>query len=226
MATAIIVDCAFFLRRYRYLKGGRSATEADGDLHKMCLEHLNQDKARKDLYRILVYDCPPLSKKVHHPITKKSIDFSTTPTAKWRLEFHAELKKLRKVALRLGYLSERWGDWRLKPDKLKQLLAGTIKVEELQEEDVSYDVGQKGVDMKIGLDIASLTYKRLVDQIILVSGDSDFVPAAKLARRDGIDFVLDPMWAPIRADLHEHIDGLRTVFPRPQAQARKPVGTP
>lgn len=41
---------------------------------------------------------------------------------------------------------------------------------------------QKGVDMKIGLDIASLAYKKQLDQIILISGDSDFVPVAKLAR--------------------------------------------
>ena len=75
-----------------------------------------------------------------------------------------------------------------------------------------YDVQQKGVDMRIGLDIASISFKKQVDQIILVSADSDFVPAAKLARREGIDFILDPMWANIRSDLHEHIDGLRSVF--------------
>ena len=42
------------------------------------------------------------------------------------------------------------------------------------------------------------------------SGDSDFVSAAKLARREGIDFILDPLGAPIKPDLFEHIDGLRT----------------
>ena len=44
----------------------------------------------------------------------------------------------------------------------------------------------------------------------MISGDSDFVPAAKLARREGIDFILDPMKASIRPDLFEHIDGMRT----------------
>ena len=46
------------------------------------------------------------------------------------------------------------------------------------------------------------------------SGDSDFVPAAKLARREGIDFILDPMWNPISSDLFEHIDGLKTYCPK------------
>lgn len=41
------------------------------------------------------------------------------------------------------------------------------------------DVKQKGVDMRIGIDISSLAFKKQVDRIILISGDSDFVPAAK-----------------------------------------------
>lgn len=64
--------------------------------------------------------------------------------------------------------------------------------------------------MKIGIDIASITYKKQVDQIILIAGDSDFVPAAKMARREGIDFILDPMWSNIKDDLFEHIDGLKS----------------
>lgn len=47
-----------------------------------------------------------------------------------------------------------------------------------------------------------------------MAGDSDFVPTAKLARREGIDFVLDPMWKTIKPDLMEHIDGIRTVIQR------------
>lgn len=76
--------------------------------------------------------------------------------------------------------------------------------------------------MKIGLDIASLAYKKQVDQIVLISGDSDFVSAAKLARREGIDFILDPMWHRIRDDLHEHIDGLQGAIPRPQSTVVPP----
>lgn len=63
--------------------------------------------------------------------------------------------------------------------------------------------------MKIGVDIASLSYKKQVDQIILIAGDSDFVPASKLARREGINFVLDSLGKKIRNDLFEHIDGLQ-----------------
>src|SRR5690606_14639805 len=145
----------------------------------------------------------------------QALDFATTTTAVWRTEFHHELRQLRKVALRLGYLNERMGHWTIRPEKLKDLLNGTLTVQQLTQQDVLYSVPQKGVDMRIGLDIASIAFKKQADQIILVAGDSDFVPAAKLARREGIDFILDPMWATIRTDLHEHVDGLRSVIQRP-----------
>lgn len=73
--------------------------------------------------------------------------------------------------------------------------------------------------MRIGLDIATVTLKRQAAIVILVSGDADFVPAAKLARREGVQFILDPLWQDVSPDLFEHIDGLRSGFPRPRRRA-------
>ncbi|MCD7742207.1 MAG: NYN domain-containing protein [Ruminococcus sp.] len=84
---------------------------------------------------------------------------------------------------------------------------GTLEIKDIGKEHLSLNIEQKGVDMRIGVDISSLAFKKQVDQIILVSGDSDFVPAAKQARREGIDFLLCPMGNPVKDDLHEHIDG-------------------
>ena len=156
-----------------------------------------------------------MTKRAHLPVSGGPIDFSKTAVARWRLAFFDELRRLRKVALRLGYINQSVGHWALRPQVLKELLRGRRRFEELGDGDFVYAATQKGVDMRLGLDIASLAYKKQVDQIVLVAGDSDSVPAAKLARREGIDFVLDPMWAPIRADLFEHIDGLRSVLPKP-----------
>jgi uncharacterized LabA/DUF88 family protein len=64
--------------------------------------------------------------------------------------------------------------------------------------------------LRIGLDAASLAYGRYADQIILIAGDSDFVPVAKMARRHGIDFLLDPLKNNVKPNLLEHIDGIET----------------
>jgi uncharacterized LabA/DUF88 family protein len=224
MRTAFLVDGAFFLIRYRRLKGNDLPSNVARRLYAGCMQHLRKlGREKHHLYRIFYYDCPPIAKKLHNPISKKAVDFSKSDTARWRRDFFDELRRMRKVALRLGYLDEGNGHWTLKWDALKKLTKGEIAVSDLTPEDVKYEVRQKGVDMKLGLDIASLAYKKLVDQIVLVSGDSDFVAAAKLARREGIDFVLDPMWHQIRDDLHEHIDGLQSVFRR---RAIPPVTPP
>lgn len=133
-----------------------------------------------------------------------------------------ELKKKRKFALRLGKLSDSQAHYSLQFGVLKKLYNGTLDFKDLSEEHFTIDVDQKGVDMKIGLDIASLAYKKQVDQIVLISGDSDFVPTAKSARREGIDFVLDALWANIKPELFEYIDGLRTCYPNPYKKGESP----
>ena len=107
-------------------------------------------------------------------------------------------------------LSDNNAHYNLKADITKKIVKGTKRVSDLTEADFAIQIDQKGVDMKIGLDIASLSYKHQVEQIVLIAGDSDFVPAAKLARREGIDFILDPLGANIKKELSIHIDGLRT----------------
>ena len=67
--------------------------------------------------------------------------------------------------------------------------------------------------MKIGLDIATLSLKKQVEKIILIAGDSDFVPAVKFARREGIIIQLDPLRQNIAEDLQEHIDLLFSILP-------------
>ena len=86
-----------------------------------------------------------------------------------------------------------------------------MQISDLTDNDIEFPLSQKAVDMKLGLDIATLAFKEQVDQIILIAGDSDFVPAAKFARREGVDFILDPMLNYIDPTLHEHIDGLTTI---------------
>ena len=210
--TAILVDGGFYRKRAAHLWGKKTAEERAKELSAYCHAHM-QDRdgnASRELYRIFYYDCKPIGRRsIYHPITKRNVDLDKSETYTWTLTFLEELKKRRKFALRLGELSNQ-ACYNLRPDVTKKLLAGTRTLDSLTEEDFMFVAQQKGVDMRIGIDISSLAFKKQVDQIILIAGDSDFVPAAKLARREGIDFILDPMWADIKEDLFEHIDGLRS----------------
>ena len=210
MKTAILVDGGFYRKRAAYLWGKKTPEKRASELRAYCSAHLKHEQRYDDraLYRIFYYDCPPLAKTVYHPLLKRGVDFRHSDTYTWTNLFFDELRKQRKVALRLGELSDSYASFEISAPALKELCSGKKCVDELVESDFSIAFQQKGVDMRIGLDIASLSYKKQVDQIILIAGDSDFVPAAKLARREGVDFILDPMWANIKSNLFEHIDGL------------------
>jgi uncharacterized LabA/DUF88 family protein len=238
MATAILVDGAFFLRRLRYSfptvdRSDPSAVAAA--LRWQVFWHLalrigptavNQLVADQRLlaeweqfYRIFFYDCRPLTKRMHTPIVHRSVDFSKTSEAVFRLNLHQEILKLRKVALRLGRLNDT-SKWRLSESATQRLTDNPTSFVPT-DSDFEIDTKQKGVDMRLGLDVASLAFKRQVDQIVLVAADADFVPAVKLARREGIDVVLDRMGDRSAArDLLEHVDGIRDCS---QSDPRIPV---
>ncbi len=219
-SVAILVDGAFYLKHHDKYFEQTAADAVAKDLLNHCLKHIynkqgqNHEKREQErLYRIFFYDCAPLTKKIHHPLTNKLIDFGKSSTAVFRNDLHQQLKQTRNLALRLGFLDEKNARWKIKdPKKEKKFIAGNLN-EDLEESDIVYYAQQKSVDMKIGLDIAAMSYKKMVNKIVLISGDSDFIPAAKLARREGIEFILDPMRTMIKPDLQEHIDGLNTTLP-------------
>ncbi|URW75694.1 NYN domain-containing protein [Sphingomonas donggukensis] len=226
MATAIVIDGAYFLRRFRWSFPHRDAGDPAEvaravewmtfwhlhhrlrpKLMDRALDHANFSPAEDaELYRIFFYDCPPLTKKMHLPISRRPIDLAKTPEAKFRFSVHDELQKIRKVALRLGRLNDD-SEWRLRPAVTKKLITDGMPA--LSDTDFEIDTKQKGVDMKLGLDVAAMAFKQQVNQIILVAADGDFVPATKLARREGIDVVLDPMGGSPARDLVQHVDGIR-----------------
>ena len=208
--VAILVDGGFFLKRYQSIYGKQTAQKVAEDLYELATGHAEKES----LYRIFYYDARPIEKKFHNPVTGNAIDLGRSNEALFRKTLFEELKKKRKLALRLGYMSG-VQQWIIKPAKVKELLNGQIDLKDLTEQDVKLDAKQKGVDIKIGLDISTLALKKQVSRIVLISGDGDFVPAAKLARREGIDVILDPMWNKIDDDLFEHIDGLKSTCKRP-----------
>lgn len=212
--TAILIDGGFYRKRARHLWGEKTAENRAKELEAYCMAHLHRkdNGVERRLYRIFYYDCAPIGRRsVYHPLTKRNVDLDKSDTYTWTTIFLEELKRRRKFAVRLGELSEQMY-YNLRPEITKKLLAEKLTLDDLSENDFEFVSRQKGVDMRIGIDIASMTYKKQVDQIILIAGDSDFVPAAKMARREGIDFILDPMWADIRPNLFEHIDGLYSMW--------------
>lgn len=135
MKTAILVDGGFYRKITKDYKRGITPDQSAKNLFSYCIKHLQNKLASDDeLYRIFYYDCPPLGKKLTHPLTKKLIDFSKTELYKWNMAFLDEMKKQRKVALRLGFLSESKSNYVLTQNAMKQLFNGKLNFNDLKEE--------------------------------------------------------------------------------------------
>lgn len=76
---AVLIDGGFFIKRFNtlYNKNRKLSGAQVADLmYAMAHKHVGK---RNILYRIFYYDCMPLGKKAHNPISKKAVDFSKTP---------------------------------------------------------------------------------------------------------------------------------------------------
>ena len=204
--TAILVDGGYYRVRSRDLWGNKIPSVRAQELFDYCMLHITEPQDPRELYRIFYYDCPPMTRTIRHPLTGNDMDYSTMAGTKWSNDFYRELSEKPRTAMRMGELAETTALFILKDNVLSELLSGEKNISALQESDFRVDVKQKGVDMRVGLDVASLAYEKHVNQIILIAGDSDFLPAIKMARKNGINFILDPMKQKPKHSMIEHVD--------------------
>lgn len=166
------------------------------------------------MYRLFYYDAAPYDGMLQNPISGAVVDFSKTRSYGGRKKFFRDLNAMPQVALRIGTVNFR--GWNILDDFQQELLAGTAVASSITEKNIKPNLTQKGVDMRIGIDIASLVFKKIVDRIILFSGDTDMVPAMKLARVEGVQVVVVQIGIkPLNEKLIEDSDFLRTLMPVP-----------
>jgi len=201
--TAVLLDLGFVLHKLRALLGNRHATAGEvRDFALRCLQ------SNEELFRIYCYHCLPYAEREIHPVSRAVVDFSATRKFTAMSHFIRDLEVLDNVAFRCGQLS--FDGWLIKRTSAMDVIR-TARA--LTGNDFEPDLKQKHVDMKIGLDVAWLSSKGIVERIILVTADSDFVPAMKFARREGVQVVLVTMGHTlVKRELKVHADELRSVI--------------
>jgi uncharacterized LabA/DUF88 family protein len=200
--TAVILDLGFVLIKLYTALGRRTPTALE--IREFASRCITSDE---ELFRIYCYHCPPYGDTEVHPLTRTSIDFSSTSTYVSMSNLIRDLKVTDNIAFRAGQLS--FDGWAIKQRAAKEIIR-TGRA--LEPGDFVPDLKQKGVDMKIGLDVAWLASKGIVDRIVLVTADSDLVSAMKFARREGIQVVLVTLGhLRVKHELKEHSDELRSV---------------
>lgn len=201
--VAVLLDGGFVVKRLEATKSKGIVTAKDVYDYAMRCVAPNEE----ELFRIYFYHCMPYEGTHMSPISNTPCDFKQTAPARHGRQLYSDLSELDYVAVRRGKLS--FDGWSLSYAATQDLQQNPRP---LTDKDFKPDLSQKEVDMKIGLDVAWLSGKRIVDRIILVAGDSDFVPAMKFARREGVQVVLVTMGSyNIKRDLREHADVVRDV---------------
>jgi uncharacterized LabA/DUF88 family protein len=193
MKTVLLIDGAFVRKKFRSsLKKDMTAPDIQ---HIAELVFTELDIAPEQ-YRTYFYDCPPCSEKTSLPISHLAYDFEKTPQFSRGIQLLKNIKMLPFFAVREGVLS--FNGWTLKPSCYGKM--------PLTDDCFMPNLKQKGVDIKIGLDVAWVSFSRIAEAIVLITGDSDFIPVIKTARRNGVFVYLLTLGHNVKPELCENVD--------------------
>lgn len=199
LCYAVLLDAGFL--KYQLGKPGHPIEASDIESFVERIK-IRPELAGMRLHRVYFYDSKPLEGSATNPLDDTSVDLGSSETSSRNRSLQAHVSRLPFFSMRYGELYiEGWG---LKKRFLKKH-AGKNPVE-VGANDIRPVIKQKGVDMRIGLDIASLTLKKHAQVIVLATGDSDFIPAMKFARREGAQLILIVQGKGVREGLREHAD--------------------
>ncbi len=179
---SILIDGGYFTKIYN---SNQKVYPTAADVIRVTDCIRNTEELRdKELMRIYYYDAPPLQHIITNPISKAQINLGNSDLAKRAQRLHASLSLAPDFALRLGELKQ--NTWTVKSGVWPADKAASQASITLGADDIKPDIKQKGVDLRIGMDIACMAIRKNVHTIVLITGDSDMVPALKLARREGL----------------------------------------
>lgn len=196
MSYAILIDAGYFSKVANF-----ELKKYDKETIEKLISYIKTNLFPNDqLYRIYYYDAEPCQSIITNPIDNAVTDFSKTVMFNKNIALLEEVKSIPMLALRLGKISTPKNSWEIKNIKS---VSSTIPLKATQ---IKPKINQKGVDMKIGLDIASISLKKHASKIILIAGDTDFVPAIKFARSEGVQIFISTLKNYCSPSLVEHSD--------------------
>ena len=201
---AVLLD-GEWIRKTLYEGGNPSPSPHDlaNVVHE--ITERSSDLSDYKIYRVFYYTARPLGSKAKHPLTGKEIDFKKTSVYKANQQFISQLELQPNFAIREGQL-------RIRGWKIKEPIAPTSSTPmqsyqiTIGPDDMVPNIQQKGVDICIGVDLAVLATKRLVSSVLIITGDTDMIPAFKLARTEGLRVYLATLGVQVRSELRAHAD--------------------
>ena len=185
----------------------------DGGFIEQVCKSTSKPRKNPDYIEKLAKSCNIPSETIHRIMFYHCGGFTGTaklPISNGRKQFTANNRWLDELSYK-DLFSVRLGLLKFRGYTLKQTVPhppGYV----LSDADFQPNFEQKGVDMRIGIDIANICANKSCDVIALATNDTDCVPAMKYARRMGLQIVL-LTFAGLRSarDLQSHADFRREI---------------
>lgn len=205
MNVSILIDGSFFWMKHLEARLGQAPT-AESVRHACDLILDDPEFDDDSLFRTYYYDSPPYGGRAVHPISQREIEFSTTEQYRIKNEYLEQLQRSPRMQLRLGSLAMQ--GWKLNKKNMRAIMESLSRNLPLQPQDVSINLVQKEVDMLMGLDIAWMAARQMVNKIVLLTGDADMIPAMNFAREHGMLVFVAKFGYYLSDKLREHADGV------------------
>lgn len=196
---AVLLDGGFVTKKLQE-RLGRFPVAADIEAECARIEK-HPALAGYDRLRIYWYDAPPAQGVIKNPIDGSKTDLGRSVRSAEATSLLDSLELKPDFALRLGDTMVH--GWQLGSAAIASM---QVKPRVPIPKDFVPNIEQKGVDLRVGLDIARLALRQLVRTIVVATGDSDLIPAFKFARREGLRVYLDHLGHGVRRELKVHAD--------------------
>jgi len=212
----MLIDGAFAIRK---LRRRCDAFPAAADMEAIAAA-IGADECLNGLSRLRVYfyHARPAMQTLTNPLSKRKVALSGTRVHADHVRLLNDLEIAPDFALRLGDTSTL--GWKIGDAAFRRLLR---QPKLIQAEDLVPAIEQKGVDLRMGLDIARLALTHSVEAIVVVTGDSDLIPAFKFARREGVRVFLCQVGHGVKRELRAHADRIIRLDMSALATARNPL---
>jgi uncharacterized LabA/DUF88 family protein len=221
MNVAILIDGSFFWMKHLEARLGQPPS-AESVRHACDLIMDDPEFESDRLFRSYYYDSPPYGGRAVHPISQREIEFSTTEQYRIKHDYLDQLRRMGRMQLRLGSLAMQ--GWKLNKKNMRVIMETLHKQMPLQPQDVAINLVQKEVDMLMGLDIAWIAARGMVNKIVLLTGDADMIPAMNFAREHGLLVFVAKFGYYLSDKLREHADGVvEFTLPAPERTYTAPA---
>ena len=226
----MLIDGAFFVKQVKEIRRDRqwhNAAAIVATILEFAEAHLARLNAMHKVQFVpadplansnwmFFYDALPYDGKGVMPITGMGFNYAESRRASFQWNLLRRLKKLSGLELRLGHCRIGDPEWDIKQEYKADFHKGILSQTDLTDMHFEPTLQQKGVDMQLGVDFATMAIKQQVDTFVLVTGDADFIPAINLARGEGCQVILDPLEFRISKNLRKAIGNKNIVnaFPR------------